>query len=445
MALRNQPYIPLYVDDVLSDEKLRMCSPEAHGIYLLMLCVLHKQEVYGKLLLKQKYKQSKNKFHNFALYFVKQMPFEAKQIEAGLIELSEEGVIEVTEDMMFQKRMVRDGSASLSKSEYGKLGGTHSARQYGKPGQLFWMSDYGNKQKIGTSVNSQNRLYRIRSDYKLKTFDIIQEFAVEDMGACEDLAANFFKDKLDGEFINLSYQEMTKKFVLLQAEIQANKEQISVNAIVNANEDTNISTVGNITNSNSEIALLEAKDEQSKDHNQNDESEVIKRRYENFKKFLLGNQIWCEEVCMKTRSKLEDLPKMIDNFISHCIFGGETHHSEKDFQSHFRNVCLSRIDIVKPRLNGHSKESIESRMEAFRQKVLLYKNQYDKEILESFFIHWAEPDEVSNLLRLEMEKVFDIPTRLAKWKMTDKKISKNGSATKHSGTDYAEAARKMWG
>ena len=34
MALRNQPYIPLYVQDFLTDEKLNQCSPASQGIYI---------------------------------------------------------------------------------------------------------------------------------------------------------------------------------------------------------------------------------------------------------------------------------------------------------------------------------------------------------------------------------------------------------------------------
>lgn len=446
MALRNQPYIPLYVDDVLSDEKLCMCSPEAHGVYFLLLCLLHKQEVYGKLSLKQKYKQSKSKAKNFASYFAKQMPFEQDKIEASLLELLEEEVIGMTEDMLWQKRMMSDGAASLSKAEIGKLGGTHSARQYGKPGTLFWMSDYVNKQKVGTSINSQNRLYRTRSDYKLKTFDIIEEIPVSDMGIAEDISVEFFKDKIDGEFINIPYQEMAKKFVLCSAKIRANKEQISVIGIVNANEEAKVNKEGNTNNSNTtEFALLEATDEQSKDIEQSDESIRNKKRYDNFKKFLLNQQMWCEEVCMKTHSKMDDLPGMIDNFISHCLIGGEVHTSEKEFQTHFRNLCLSKIDIVKTKNIKFTQEDIDKKKEDFLNKVLLYNTQYDPQFLEGFFIHWSQVDNKTNLLKWEMEKAFEIPNRLIAWKENNKKFTKNGSSGKHSGSDYKDAAKQKWG
>lgn len=172
-----------------------------------------------------------------------------------------------------------------------------------------------------------------------------------------------------------------------------------------------------------------------------------KSKYVDFKNSLLRQQMWCEEVCMKTKSKMADLPSMIDRFISHCIIGGETHYSEKEFKAHFRNVCLSRMDIVKPELskNAHPSERVDERVDAFRKKVLLYANQYDPKMLEAFFLYWTELDDKSDMLKWEKEKAFEIPKRLAYWKENEKKFKKNGNSGKHTGTEYSEAAAKLWG
>ena len=58
MSLRNQPYFPLYVQDFLTDEKLNCCSASSQGVYIKIMCLLHKSEVYGELMLKQKDKQN---------------------------------------------------------------------------------------------------------------------------------------------------------------------------------------------------------------------------------------------------------------------------------------------------------------------------------------------------------------------------------------------------
>lgn len=40
MALRDQPYLPLYVLDFLVDEKLAYCSAESTGVYIRLMCIL---------------------------------------------------------------------------------------------------------------------------------------------------------------------------------------------------------------------------------------------------------------------------------------------------------------------------------------------------------------------------------------------------------------------
>ena len=225
MALRNQPYIPLYVQDVLTDEKLIECSAEAHGVYFRLLCILHKQEIYGSLCLKQKYKQNGNNVGNFALMLSKQMPFQEKQIANCLKELYDEGVIIIEKDVLYQKRMKKDGEISLMRSGFGKKGGSNVTKQYGKQGVLYFMSDTYTKHKIGISVNPRNRLYRLRSDLKLpKNFDIIDQINVNDMGNAEDVAQDYFKENLNGEWIEGDYYDIKKQFDLLKAKYEANTE-----------------------------------------------------------------------------------------------------------------------------------------------------------------------------------------------------------------------------
>jgi hypothetical protein len=126
MALRNQPYIPLYVQDFLTDEKLIECSAESTGVYIRLICILHKSEEYGKVLLKQKDKQCENQVKNFASKLIKQMPYTMKVIESSLDELINEGVIQIEGDFLIQKRMVKDNDISVKRSESGKKGGENT-------------------------------------------------------------------------------------------------------------------------------------------------------------------------------------------------------------------------------------------------------------------------------------------------------------------------------
>lgn len=122
MALRNQPYLPLYVQDFLTDEKLIECSAESTGVYIRLMCILHKSDTYGCILLKQKDKQNDSNIKNFALKLAKQMPYDISTIERSLEELIEEKVLILEEDTLFQKRMKKDGILSDIRAEAGKKG-----------------------------------------------------------------------------------------------------------------------------------------------------------------------------------------------------------------------------------------------------------------------------------------------------------------------------------
>lgn len=123
MALRDQPYIPLYVMDFVTDEKLANCSAESTGVYIRLMCILHKMEEYGVIELKAKEKQNESNTHNFASKLVRQMPYDVACIERSLVELIEEGVVTLEGDRLYQKRMVKDGELSRKRAEAGAKGG----------------------------------------------------------------------------------------------------------------------------------------------------------------------------------------------------------------------------------------------------------------------------------------------------------------------------------
>ncbi len=124
------PYLPLYVQDFLTDEKLIECSAESTGVYIRLLCIMHKSHEYGKILLKQKDKQNpkqnESKISDFAYKLAKQMPWDMDVILRGLTELAAEGVITIEGDVLFQKRMVKDGQISEKRANAGQKGGQKS-------------------------------------------------------------------------------------------------------------------------------------------------------------------------------------------------------------------------------------------------------------------------------------------------------------------------------
>lgn len=127
MALRDQPYIPLYIQDYLTDEKLNECSAASQGVYIRIMCIMHKSETYGKILLKQKYKQiekqNESKCYAFAHQLAKHLTFDLDTIYSAIRELIRENVIFYDEDYMCQKRMISDNELSIKRSLAGKRGG----------------------------------------------------------------------------------------------------------------------------------------------------------------------------------------------------------------------------------------------------------------------------------------------------------------------------------
>jgi len=127
MALRNQPYIKMFPKDWLSDEKLKECNAESHGVYFNVMLLMHQSQKYGVILLKQKYKQDSSKVKNFATQFAQQLSFSAEEIERGLTQLINEDVLQLNGERLSQKRMVKDGKLSDTRAEAGSKGGTSKA------------------------------------------------------------------------------------------------------------------------------------------------------------------------------------------------------------------------------------------------------------------------------------------------------------------------------
>jgi hypothetical protein len=123
MALRNQPYLPLYVDDFMVDEKLRECSAESTGVYIRLMCLMHKSEEYGVILLKQKDKQTENICFNFATKLAYHLPYSVAVIMGALEELVASNVLQIEGDKLLQRRMVRDNYISELRAVAGKKGG----------------------------------------------------------------------------------------------------------------------------------------------------------------------------------------------------------------------------------------------------------------------------------------------------------------------------------
>lgn len=124
MALRDQPYIPLYVNDFMGDEKLRECKPQTTGVYIMLICLLHKQEEYGKITLNEFDKEHMKKDTPVINLFAKKischLPYSKNVIKSALKELIGREILRVDGDTLFQKRMVKDGTISETRVKAAK-------------------------------------------------------------------------------------------------------------------------------------------------------------------------------------------------------------------------------------------------------------------------------------------------------------------------------------
>ena len=123
MALRDQPYLPLYVMDFVTDEKLEQCSAESTGVYIRLMCYMHKSVPYGTVTLNQKCKSDGDAVAGFAKMLSRPMPYDTAVIERSLKELIEMGVLTLDGDVLIQKRMVRDSEISEKRAFAGSKGG----------------------------------------------------------------------------------------------------------------------------------------------------------------------------------------------------------------------------------------------------------------------------------------------------------------------------------
>ena len=181
MARRNKPYLPLYVQDFLTDEKLMLCSAESVGVYIKIMCLMHKSEEYGTILLKQNFKQSSKQIENFASQIGIFLPFDSNTIIRSLTQLLDENGLKITGDYLIQKRMVSDAELSETRAESGKKGGNKTNQLKKKFAQA--------KIQANTDIDIENEIDIINKKGIEKKFSFKKSMI--DYGFNEDLVAEW--------------------------------------------------------------------------------------------------------------------------------------------------------------------------------------------------------------------------------------------------------------
>lgn len=197
------------------------------------MCIMHKSEEYGTILLKQKYKQNESKSENlleqkskqvseFASQLSKNMPFSVQEIVEGLTELLEEKVVHIEGDKLIQKRMQKDGIISDKRSSAGSKGGKKSSER--KQNENFAADFAQAKPEAKTKQNTENE---IEIESEIETENISSNISSEISSKIYDpydYAANekYFKIYQDEcpQLIKLSFERRDNKTVQAIAEFR---------------------------------------------------------------------------------------------------------------------------------------------------------------------------------------------------------------------------------
>jgi hypothetical protein len=132
VALRNQPYLPLYVNDFMNDEKLKPCSAESIGVYIRLMCLLHKCEEYGALTFDDLDERTNDICYDFATKLLPHLLFKHDVVLRGLHELIARKILMLDGERLYQKRMVKDGNTSAVRVSAGSAGGKAKAKNSSK-------------------------------------------------------------------------------------------------------------------------------------------------------------------------------------------------------------------------------------------------------------------------------------------------------------------------
>lgn len=214
MALRDQPYLPLYVQDYLTDEKLNECGAESQGVYIKLMCIMHKSEEYGTILLKQKDKQNTEQIKNFACKLVKQIPFQIEVIERALEELLDEKVLYIDNDKLCQKRMIKDNDISEKRALAGKKGYNTKHKKSKNNNDFAEVKQQATTKRFAKAKAQANSEYEY--EYENETKDVNKNINIKTL---------YYSDK---ELNNLFYE-----FLELRKKIKAQNTDRAIGLLLN--------------------------------------------------------------------------------------------------------------------------------------------------------------------------------------------------------------------
>lgn len=143
-----------------------------------IMCVMHKSDDYGRILLKQKSKlclsKTSSKVSDFASTLARFFAWDESEITPALDELLAENVLSIEGDYLVCRRMVRDADLSEKRSKAGKDGGDATQKKnQDAPKRPKKKDDFATEfAKAKVEANTENEIEsKTESNYSITTSD----------------------------------------------------------------------------------------------------------------------------------------------------------------------------------------------------------------------------------------------------------------------------------
>lgn len=195
--------------------------------------------------------------------------------------------------------------------------------------------------------------------------------------------------------------------------------------------------------------------------------QIAKKFFENNKHYSEWLYLVCEYYqgnILESKTKIiqkyfETYKKTMDNIISAKKYGKKGWSQKVEKQS-FTNTTLKGgveetlstnnklLNINNKVLNNKKeiykeKRDLIDRENDFKNEVLFFEKNFDKDIIDNFINYWTEKNKKGDEMRFEKEKFFDIKKRLNTFKLNSEKWKKEKSSAKKEKNTWEDSISKF--
>lgn len=177
---------------------------------------------------------------------------------------------------------------------------------------------------------------------------------------------------------------------------------------------------------------------------------AVKIAYKVLKTQIDRDTVKYEEICKKRSeygkrhkgnqyTRLDELKQKLEQMEQKFQIGTVSENVNVSGSDSGNKLPIGNIDKENPTIVGEKEDaaakaatpstvkSIEERQKAFYDTLRPYVNKYPKEMLRAFYDWWSEPNRRRTKLRVELEKTWDLPRRLATWNRKDEERKFNNT------------------